>query len=82
MGIQDRMKERIMKTPTAKDIEPKELKSFLNHYGFELKRSRGSHFVYGYPGENRAFTIAIPMHSPVKPAYIDKIREIITEIEE
>ena len=82
MGSQDRMKERIMKTPTAKDIEPKELKSFLKYYGFELKRSRGSHFVYEYPGNKRSFTITIPMHSPVKPAYIDKIRELIVEIEE
>ena len=49
MGNYDNMMEKILKTPTAKDIEPKALQSFLNHYGFKLKRSSGSHFIYEYP---------------------------------
>lgn len=81
MGTQDNMKERIMKTPTAKDIEPRELQSFLNHYGFRLKRSRGSHFMYEYPTESRTFMLNVPMHSPVNPAYIDLLRDIICELE-
>lgn len=81
MGTQDNMKERIMKTPTAKDIEPRELQSFLNHYGFRLKRSKGSHFMYEYPTESRTFMLNVPMHSPVKPAYIDLLRDIICELE-
>lgn len=70
-----------MKTPTAKDIEPKELQSFLKHYGFKLKRVNGSHFIYEYPDEAKVFIINIPMHSPVKPTYIDQIRDKIYEIE-
>ncbi len=70
-----------MKTPTAKDIDPKELQSFLNHYGFKLKRVKGSHYIYEYPNESKTFIISIPMHSPVKPTYIDQIRDIIYEIE-
>ncbi len=45
MGNYDNMMEKILKTPTAKDIEPKALQSFLNHYGFKLKRSSGSDFT-------------------------------------
>lgn len=81
MGTQDNMKIKIMKTPTVKDIEPKALQSFLNHYGFKLKRTKGSHFIYEYPTDIRTFMINIPMHSPVKPTYIDAIRDIIFEIE-
>ncbi len=81
MGTQDNMKEKIMKTPTAKDIEPRELQSFLDHYGFRLKRSKGSHFIYEYPTESRTFMLNVPMHSPVKPAYIDLLRDIICELE-
>ena len=81
MGTQDNIKEKIMKTPTAKDIEPRELQSFLEHYGFRLKRSRGSHFIYEYPTESRTFMLNVPMHSPVKPTYIDLLRDIICELE-
>ena len=81
MGTQDNIKEKILKTPTAKDIEPKSLQSFLNHYGFKLKRIKGSHFIYEYPTEAKTFMLNIPMHSPVKPAYIDMIRDIICELE-
>ena len=81
MGTQDNMKEKILKTPTAKDIGPKELQSFLKSYGFILKRSTGSHYIYAYPTDNKTFMLNIPMHSPVKPAYIDMIRDIICEIE-
>lgn len=81
MGSQDNMKQKILKTPTAKDIEPRELQSFLKNYGFCLKRSNGSHFIYEYPTGAKPFILNIPMHSPVKPAYIDMIRNIIDELE-
>ena len=81
MGTQDNLKEKILKTPTAKDIEPKALQSFLNHYGFKLKRTRGSHYIYEYPTNDKTFMLNIPMHSPVKPAYIDQIRDILYELE-
>ncbi|MBR3933634.1 MAG: type II toxin-antitoxin system HicA family toxin [Clostridia bacterium] len=81
MGKYDNIRDKIMKTPTAKDIGPRELQSFLDHYGFKLKRSKGSHFMYEYPSTSRNIMLNIPMHSPVKPAYIDKIRDILYEIE-
>lgn len=81
MGTFDKMRERIFKTPTVRDVEPKELQSFLTHYGFKLKRSTGSHFIYEYPSDTKNFMLNIPMHNPVKPAYIDMIRDIISEIE-
>ena len=82
MGSFEKMKERILKKPTLNNIMPKELQTFLEHYGFILKHVNGSHFVYGYPAASKVFMLNIPMHAPVKPAYIDKVRETILEIEE
>lgn len=82
MGKYERMREIIMKTPTANDISPEKLQAFLKHYGFELKRVTGSHFIYAYKGSQKEFMLNIPMHSPVKPAYIDMIRDQIVKIEE
>ncbi len=75
MGSYKSIHARIMKTPTVKDITPAELQRFLEHNGFVLKRSKGSHFIYGYPEYPNL--IVIPMHNPIKPAYIDMVREII-----
>ena len=79
MGKQDNMKEKILKTPTASDINPDRLKSFLIYYGFVLKKVRGSHHIYTYDGK---VAFCIPMHNPVLPTYIDQIRNKIIEIEE
>ena len=54
---------------------------FLEKYGFIQKRVNGSHFIYSYPSKNRNIMLNIPMHSPIKPTYIDHIRECILEIE-
>ncbi len=82
MGKYDNIKEKIMRVPTANDISPAKLKSFLEHYGFELKHTKGSHHIYAYKGTSKVFMINIPMHNPVKPAYIDQVRNRIKEIEE
>lgn len=79
MGKQDNIKEKILKRPTASDINPDRLKSFLNYYGFTLKKVKGSHHIYFYNGE---FAFNIPMHDPILPTYIDQIRYKILEIEE
>jgi len=81
MGKYEKIKAQIMSTPTAKDISPEKLQSFLNHYGFELRHVNGSHFIYAYKGTDKIFMLNIPMHDPVKPSYIDEVRKRILEIE-
>ncbi len=76
------MYDRIMKKPTSKNIMPSELKSFLKHYGFVLKRVKGSHHTYGYPEYPEIITIPIHEGKPVGAAYIDLIRKAIKEMEE
>lgn len=81
MGKYENMLERIRRKPTVKDISPEELKAFLRHYGFHLKRVHGDHFIYEYPTGGKTFILNIPMKNPVKPTYIDQIRNIILELE-
>ena len=81
MSSFEKMKEKIMRTPTVKDIMPNDLQNFLNHYGFKLKHVNGDHFIYDYPGKKKNFMLNIPMAKPVKPSYIDKVRDSIIEIE-
>ena len=81
MGKYENMREKIMKTPTANDISPEKLQSFLMHYGFTVEHINGSHYIYSFKG-TKQFILNIPMHDPVKPTYIDKVRERIQEIEE
>ena len=83
MGRNEAFKQKIMQTPTATDIKPSRLQSFLEYYGFVLKRSNGSHFFYEYKNDEVGccHRFPIPMHDPINPAYIDKIREIIIEVE-
>ncbi len=82
MGTQDNLYDRIMRKPTAKDIMPKEIKSFLMHHGFVLKRISGSHHTYGFPEYPNIITIPIHEGKPIGPAYIDLVRKAIKEMEE
>ena len=77
----EKMKAKILSTPSANDITAKEIQSFLQKYGFQLKHVNGSHFVYAFPSKQKELVINIPMHSPIKPWYIDAIRECIEQIE-
>lgn len=81
MGTYDNIKDRIMRKPTANDITDKEIKRFLEGFGFELARSKGSHFIYKYKNSELTLVLNIPMHSPIKPAYIDQIREAVLRVE-
>ena len=82
MSTYEKIKAIIMKLPPPNNLSPKEVQNFLIKYGFELKHSKGSHFLYKYSKGDKVLILNIPMHNPVKPTYIDQIRECIEEIEE
>lgn len=81
MSTFEKIKSRIMHKPTYNDITTNEIQSFLLKYGFELKHINGSHFIYAYPCLNKVIVLNVPMHNPVKPTYIDHIRDAIILIE-
>jgi predicted RNA binding protein YcfA (HicA-like mRNA interferase family) len=76
----EKFKARIMQARMPKDITAVELQSFMIKYGFVLAHKSGSHFSYSHPKLGRALP-PIPMHSPIKPCYIEMIQQAIIEIE-
>lgn len=81
MSTFDKLKAKILSTPPANDFTAKEIQHFLEKYGFVCKHVKGSHFIYCYEAIGKVMVLNIPMHSPVKPTYIDQIRKCILEIE-
>lgn len=82
MSSYEKMKQKILQTPARKDIMPTELQNFLEKYGFKLMRIRGDHFIFKIQTEFLTKSLIIPMASPIKPVYINQLREIIIEVEE
>lgn len=81
MSTFNKIKEKILSTPTARDFTPKDIQHFLEKYGFLCVRKKGSHYIYRFPNKSDIPSLIIPMHKYIKPAYIDQIRERIIEIE-
>jgi len=73
MGIKKSIK-KLMRLPT--EMRFSEAKMVLEYFGFELMRSKGSHFTF--QGEGRPLTIVC--HSgKIKRGYIEKIKQTIEE---
>ena len=75
----EKFKAKILSKEVPKDITPNELQIFLRKYGFDLQSVRGSHYIYKHP--DLKVNLTIPMHKPVKPVYIDLLKEKINELE-
>lgn len=53
----------------------------LEDYGFELRRTKGSHNSFvGYIGEEKV-TVVIPFPRPLQQVYVEKVLAILDEIE-
>ena len=70
----DKLLERIKKLD--KNIRFEELQKILEHYGYTMKgpSSGSSHKTFRKEGR---YPITIPMHEPIKRAYVEMVKEII-----
>lgn len=76
-----RQKRRHKIAQNPKHIRFEDLRRLLEDYGFELKRTKGSHHAFvGYVGEQKV-TVVIPYHRPLKEVYVKKALKILDEIE-
>ncbi len=76
-----RQKRRRKIAEKPKNVRFEDLRRLLEDYGFELKRTKGSHHSFiGYVGETK-ITIVIPYKRPLKEVYIKKVLAILDEIE-
>lgn len=71
--------QKIKQNP--KNIRFEDLRHLLEDYGFELKRTKGSHHSFvGHVG-NEKITVVIPYRRPLKEVYVRNALAILEEIE-
>ena len=60
----------------SREVRFEEVKRILESYGYEMKRPRsgGSHCTFRKTG---CAPITIPMHEPIKTAYLLLVRDVI-----
>ena len=72
-------RQKIAKNP--KNVKFEDLQRLLEDYGFELKRTKGSHHSFvGYIGDEKT-TIVIPYRRPLKAVYVKKVLAVLVEVE-
>jgi predicted RNA binding protein YcfA (HicA-like mRNA interferase family) len=79
MSRKSKLLERIQRNPN--NVEFRDLQRLLELYGFELKRTKGSHhsFAGEVGGEKRL--VVIPYRRPLKSVYVKQVLELVEEIE-
>jgi predicted RNA binding protein YcfA (HicA-like mRNA interferase family) len=70
--------ERLRRNPNNLSLD--ELQRVLEDYGFEYKRTVGSHYTFSYVlgGEIKLFVV--PFHRPLKPLYVKRALQIIDKM--
>lgn len=71
--------EKLRRNPQSVSFD--ELRQVLEDFGFDLKRSKGSHHVYDVRVGDQVHSLVIPYTKPyIKPVYVKRSLEIIDEI--
>lgn len=79
MTRRQKRRQKIAQNP--KNVRFEDLRRLLEDYGFELKRTKGSHHSFvGYIGDEKT-TIVIPFRRPLQQVYVEKVLNILDEIE-
>jgi len=79
MGKSDKLLHKIRNNP--KNVSFSELEKLLFHYGFEFRRSRGSHHIYSHK-KRKDIRITIPFKRPhVGAIYVKKVIEMIEQMD-
>jgi predicted RNA binding protein YcfA (HicA-like mRNA interferase family) len=77
-----RQKRRRKIAQSPNNIRFGELRALLEDYGFDLKRTKGSHHSFiGYVGDEKV-SVVIPYHRPLKSVYVKRVLKLIDEIEQ
>jgi predicted RNA binding protein YcfA (HicA-like mRNA interferase family) len=78
MSKRQKRLEHIRQNPN--NVSLTDLRTVLEDYGFEYKKTVGSHYTFTYEldGETRLFVV--PFRRPVKPIYIKQALKIIDQI--
>ncbi|MBZ0302605.1 MAG: type II toxin-antitoxin system HicA family toxin [Anaerolineae bacterium] len=76
-----RQKRRLRIAQNPRNVRFEDLRRLLEDYGFELRRTKGSHHSFvGYMGDEKV-TLVIPFRLPLQKVYVEKVLAILNEIE-
>lgn len=80
-GQSRRQKHRRKIAQNPKNIRFVDLKRLLEDYGFELKRTKGSHHSFvGMVGDEKV-TVVIPFRKPLQEVYVKNTLALLEQIE-
>ena len=79
MSRRDKLRQRIEKNP--KNVAFRDLRLLLELYGFELRRTRGSHHSFVGEVGGRKILLIVPFRRPLKSVYVKRALDLIGEIE-
>jgi predicted RNA binding protein YcfA (HicA-like mRNA interferase family) len=72
--------ERMRENPNAVSLE--DLRRILEDYGFEYRRTVGSHYTFNYTLSGQTRLFVVPFRRPVKPVYVKRAIKLIDAIVE
>lgn len=77
MPTREELLERVRRRPN--NTKARELMELLEAYGFELRRTEGSHYIYKRPGSR---PVPVPFHgSSVDPHVVRTVLAAIDDLE-
>jgi predicted RNA binding protein YcfA (HicA-like mRNA interferase family) len=79
MTKRDKLRRRIEDNP--KNVSFHDLRVLLERYGFELKRTKGSHHSFVAQIGGRKVLLVVPYRKPLQPVYVKQALALIAEIE-
>ncbi|MBC6935149.1 MAG: type II toxin-antitoxin system HicA family toxin [Chloroflexi bacterium] len=78
MSKRRKLLERIRRNP--KNVSFEDFRKLLEQYGFELRRSRGSHFSFIARIADQEVLLVIPYNQPMQAVYVKKALIFIDQI--
>ena len=80
MTKREKLRRRIERNP--KNVSFDDLRTLLESFGFELKRSRGSHHSFVAEIGSQKYILVVPFQRPLKSVYVKQALAMIKQIEE
>ena len=68
-----------MKTNPKKDWQIANLESIAGYYGIDIRKSGGSHVVFGH--NESKIVVTVPAHKPIKPVYIKQFIILVESVQ-
>lgn len=82
MSQKEKLISYMQSNPLPTDISFDDFKKYLEYYGFELKRTDGSHNMFVHNKSGLMYTVPTLNGRNVKTIYLKKANEIIKQMEE